>query len=172
VERKHSLAAKDYSKPFEDEPVKPEIQIGFRGSEESVMGGVGDLGLLCEVGDLESEGGLDTESMIGEVSDLELEENLDSVTESESESEVVSRRRTEASDSDDSDDSEVDKMSAQGSEPDSGIGTGSNARSGSDIGTVSSSSSECKLLHHFHGCMHVDKIVHVSATYSIQTCYY
>lgn len=129
----HTMAAKDYSKPFEDEPVKPQIQIHFDEGDEGSM--------ILEGGNLESESELEGESVIGEVGDLESVDNLEFESESESGSQEVSRKRTTASDSDDSDSddgSEMDKMSAQGSEPDSGIGTGSHVGSG----TVSSSASE------------------------------
>ena len=131
VEKRHSMAAKDYSKPFEDEPVQSPADIRFETSGESVD-------------QLEPESELS--SVVGEVGDLESEGEFGFDFEDSETMEEMSRKRTAASDSDsDSDESgslEEDKMSVRGSEPDSGIGTGSNLASGSDTGSVSSSASE------------------------------
>ena len=130
VEMMHSMAEKDYTKPFEDEPGNPPIDIRFdEGSEGSMIG---------EAGDLELGEALSFQMECGHLEFEEFDVN-------------TSWKRTAASDSSDSSDSsdfdsddslEMDKMSAQGSVPDSGISTGSNVGTGSDVGTVSSSRSE------------------------------
>lgn len=151
IEKRHTMSAKDYSKPFGDEPVNPQIEIPFSKSD---TGDVGDLELGEEV---ESELG----SAIGEIGDLQSElesiqdfefEALDPLEERpESGREEVSRRRTAASDSESSDsDGEADKMSTEGSEPDSGIGTGSNIGSGTSSGSTSPSASE--LFYRVYAC--------------------
>ena len=121
VEREHRMAEKDYSQPFEDEPINEPPDIAFRPrSDDDNNSILSDQfstysGSVCEGSELSDF-------------DAEFAEN-------------ISRKRTTGSDSSDSgEDAEVDKTSTEGSEPDSGIGTGSNVVSGTD----SSSSSKLK----------------------------
>ena len=115
------MAEKDYSQPFEDEPINEPPDIVFRprsdDDNDSILSDQFSTysGSICEGSELSDF-------------DAEFAEN-------------ISRKRTTGSDSSDSGEgAEVDKTSTEGSEPDSGIGTGSNVVSGTD----SSSSSKLK----------------------------
>lgn len=139
VETVHTMATQDYYKPFEDDPRTVTPDLRFELAKEDDDTEVDQLSTFGEIGDLEESISFTSE-------------DTDIISDTDSESGQVSRKRTEASDSSESDeDVDIDKISitsvtsVQGSEPDSGIGTWSNAGSGSDMGATSgsSSASEC-----------------------------